>query len=96
MGALVNFLIEYYYILAFIAILLVLTLIGYIIDNTKTKKMQEELSKEEKTDTPDIPIASIGADVKLGDTINKQLNSEAQGDVRTSEYAKDNPLNVEK
>lgn len=71
MGTLINFLLDNFIYVLFIAVLLVLALIGYIVDSSKTTKLRKELTKEEDTLTNEIPIANIDSNIKLGETVNK-------------------------
>lgn len=76
MGSIINLLVEYYVVVIFIAILLILALIGYIVDSSKTNKIKKELSKEPAETLNDIPVATPG--VKLGETVNNMtMNSSA-------------------
>ena len=70
MGVLIKFLIDNYIYFVFVAILLILALVGYIIDSAKTEKLKKEFSEKEK-ETMDIPLAAWGANVKIGETVNK-------------------------
>ena len=71
-----NFLIENYIYFAFVAVLLILALIGYIVDTTKTNKLKKEYAKtqEEKSD---IPLATFDSSVKIGETVNKMASKDA-------------------
>ncbi len=73
MGTLIDFLLDNYVYVIFIAIILVFALIGYIADKTKTKALKKSLTKEDDI-SPDIPIANIDSNVKLGETVNKMAN----------------------
>ncbi len=74
MGTLINFLLDNFIYVAFICILLVLALIGYIVDTTKSKKIRTDLMKEKEESTSEIPIANIDTSVKLGETVNKMAS----------------------
>lgn len=83
MGSIMNLLVEYYIVVIFIAVLLILALIGYIVDSSKTNKIKKELSKEPVETVNDIPVAAPG--VKLGDTVNNMTtNSSANVNVKTT------------
>lgn len=69
MGALINFLVENYIYFVFIAILLILAFVGYIVDNSKTAKLKKELTGKSDDDVIEIPIADTTA--KIGDAVNK-------------------------
>lgn len=77
MGTLVNFLIDNYIYVVFVAVLLVLALIGYIVDSKRTLKMKNEV-KTEEGDNTSIPIAAINSNITLGDTVNKMAMSTSQ------------------
>ena len=68
MGAIINFLIENYIYFVFVAVLLILALIGYIVDNKRTDKVRKELSIGEEEKPLDIPEME---NVKLAETINQ-------------------------
>ena len=70
MGVLINFLIDNYIYFVFVAILLVLALIGYIVDSTKTQKLKKEFAKKEE-EKADIPVANLTNGIKIGETVNK-------------------------
>ncbi len=76
MGAIMNLLVEYYIVVVFIAVLLILALIGYIVDSSKTNKIKKELTREPEEVVSDIPVVTPG--VKLGETVNSAtMNSNA-------------------
>lgn len=77
MEALVNFLMENFSYVAFIIILLVLALVGYIVDTKKTNKLKDELTNVD--DGGFAPLASIDPNVKLGSAVNKVTNSTTMG-----------------
>lgn len=70
MGALIDFLLDNFVYVIFVIILLILALIGYIADKTKTNRLRKELTSTSQEDSADIPIASIDSSIKLGDTVN--------------------------
>lgn len=74
MDVLINFLLDNYIYFVFVAILLVLALVGYIVDTAKTEKLKKEYSKKEE-ETIDIPIANLGSNVKIGETVNKMATN---------------------
>lgn len=77
MGVLMDFLLDNYIYFLFVAVILVLALIGYIVDSTKTAKLKKELTKVDKEET-DIPVLNIDSNVKLGDSVNKMaMNGQA-------------------
>ncbi|HBA37676.1 MAG TPA: hypothetical protein DCY94_03050 [Firmicutes bacterium] len=78
MGLLIDFLLENFIYVVFISILLVLALIGYIADKTKTQKLRKELTKEEDSSTMNIPLANLDSNVKLGETVNKMASLDAE------------------
>lgn len=67
MGILIDFLVDNYVYFIFVAILLVLALIGYIVDNKRTDKVRKELSLD-KNDEVELNIPDV-KNVKLNDTI---------------------------
>lgn len=78
MGIIINFLVDNYIFVVFFAILLVLALIGYIVDTSKTNKLRSEFSKTVEPENGSIPIAILDASVKLGDTVNKMAMTNEQ------------------
>lgn len=78
MGTLINFLVDNYIFVVFFGIILVLALIGYIVDTSKTNKLKAELTKVEESENGSIPIATLDAGVKLGDTVNKMAMNNNQ------------------
>ncbi len=70
MGLLIDFLIKNYIYFVFVAIILVLALIGYIVDSARTEKLKKEYSKKEE-EMADIPLATFNENVKIGETVNK-------------------------
>ncbi len=89
MGTLINFLLDNFIYVAFVCILLVLALIGYIVDTTKSKKIRTDLLKEKEENPSDIPV--VDANVKLGETVNKMASMNTPN-VNTEGTPK--PLNV--
>ena len=83
MGAIINFLIENYIYFVFVAVLLILALIGYIVDNKRTDKVRKELSIGEEEKPLDIPEME---NVKLAETINQnnQVNLDNMVDADVS------------
>ena len=86
METLMNFLIENYIYFAFVAVLLILALIGYIVDTTKTNKLKKEYAKIE-AEKSDIPLAAFDSSVKIGETVNKMASKDASS-------VKEQPKNV--
>ena len=86
MNALLEFLKTNYIYFVFVAILLILALIGYIVDSSKNNKKKEEIEKKEedefKLDIPEVQNA------KITDTINKNANKENVKE----ESQSDNPI----
>ena len=78
MGTLINFLIDNYIFIVFIAILLILALVGYIVDSSKNNGSKGEAKKVEDDIFGGIPLANIDANVKLGDNLNKMTLNNAQ------------------
>ncbi len=72
MGTLINFLLDNFIYVAFICILLVLALIGYIVDTKKNNKIRADLMREKGENMSGIPI--VDTSVKLGDTVNKMAS----------------------
>jgi hypothetical protein len=72
MGTVMEFLINNYIYFVFVAAFLILALIGYIVDTAKTEKLKTELSKKEQS--IDIPLASFGENITLGETVNKMTS----------------------
>ncbi len=70
MGVLIKFLVDNFIYFVFIAILLVLALIGYIIDTSRMEKAKKEKEEEEGI-VGNIPIASLDSSVKIGESVNK-------------------------
>lgn len=71
MGALINFLLDNFMILVFICVILILALIGYIVDTTKTNRLKNELKNDDDKDSLAVPLANIDSSITLGDTVNK-------------------------
>jgi len=87
MGVIIEFLVANYIYVIFIGVILVLALIGYIVDKSKTKKFEEKLMKSEE---PITPLASIDSSVKLGETVNRMetlkspnVNNQGQAPIQT-------------
>lgn len=78
MGTLIDFLLDNFVYVIFVAIILVFALIGYIVDKSKTEAVKKELTKKEDTTGPDIPLVNIDSNVKLGETVNKMANMNAE------------------
>lgn len=78
MGTLINFLLDNFTYVVFIAIILVLALIGYIVDKTKTTRLRKELTKVDDTVNADIPLANIDSNIKLGETVNKMASLDVE------------------
>lgn len=93
MGTLINFLIDNYIYVVFIAVLLVLALIGYIVDSQRSAKLRADISKDEETDGAAVPLAAMNANITLGDTVNKMAMNNQQS-VNSLEDKK--PLDIEK
>lgn len=70
MEKIVDILMDYYVIIVFVAVLLILALIGYMIDSAKTKKLKKELGKEEEVPQYEIPTVKNDVGVKLGENVN--------------------------
>lgn len=68
MESIINFLIENYVYVIFVVILLILALIGYIVENSRMRKI-EALENAEKP-LKEIPNTSIDTDIKLGEMGN--------------------------
>ncbi len=75
MGTLINFLLDNFIYVAFVCILLVLALIGYIVDTNKSKKAKTPVMVEKEETVSEIPVANINTNVKLGETVNKMANN---------------------
>lgn len=74
MEALIEFLKANYIYFVFIAVLLILALIGYIVDSNKTDKGKSEVKKSEEEEfMMDIPIVK---NAKINETINKNSGKE--------------------
>ncbi len=65
--------------------MLILALVGYIVDASKTEKIKKEMSKNKESENVfDIPIANLGENVTLGETVNKMSNN-TNGNMNISE-----------
>ncbi len=64
-----KFLMDKYIYILIVAIILVLALIGYIVDKTKTKKQNDKITKPEELNSVQLP--EIDANVKIGTSVNK-------------------------
>lgn len=74
MGILLNFIKDNFMIIVFIIVLLILALLGYIIDTSKTNKLKKELTgKSEEDNKIDIPEMQINA--KIGDAAMSNTTS---------------------
>lgn len=80
MGMFLDFIKHNFVYIAFIIILLVLALVGYIIDTSKTNKLKRELTGKNDEDVNiDIPLM----DAKLNETISmKPVNEEVAIDAK--------------
>ena len=75
MEALLEFLKTNYIYFVFVAVLLILALIGYIIDSSNTiKKKQEDTNKSDEEEFV-LSIPEIG-NAKIGETVNKNAGIE--------------------
>lgn len=72
MGVLIRFLTDNFIYFAFVVILLILALVGYIVDASRTEKLKKEMANNVQNESVlDIPIATLGENVTLGETVNK-------------------------
>ena len=80
MGMFLDFIKHNFVYIAFIIVLLVLALVGYIIDTSKTNKLKKELTGKNDEDVNiDIPLM----DAKLNETISmKPVNEEVAIDAK--------------
>lgn len=88
MNSFVDILMEYYIVIVFIAVLLILALIGYLIDSAKTSKLKKELGKEEELPQNDIPIVKSDAGIQLGENVNNMTinNGSVNQNVQTTPH----------
>lgn len=75
MGMFLEFIKHNFVYIIFVIILLILALVGYIIDTSKTNKLKKELTgKSEEDESIDIPLM----DAKLNETISMNTVNEEQ------------------
>ena len=85
MGVLIKFLTDNFIYFAFAIILLILALVGYIVDASRTEKLKKEMANNiQNENVLDIPIANLGENVTLGETVNKATNN-IEANVKASE-----------
>ncbi len=70
MEALIEFLKTNYIYFVFVAVLLILALIGYIVDSTKSDKKKVEKEKKTEEEEFTLSIPEVG-NAKIGETVNK-------------------------
>lgn len=74
MGIFLNFIRDNFMIIVFVIVILILALLGYIIDTSKTNKLKKELTgKSEEDNKIDIPEMQINA--KIGDAAMSNTTS---------------------
>ena len=76
MGVLIDFLVDNYIYFVFVAVLLILALIGYVVDSAKEKNGKTKQMEDKEDDVIEIPIAALDSNVTLGSTVNQQVNKD--------------------
>lgn len=86
MGTIIDFLIENFMYVIFVVILLILALIGYIVDSSKTKKMDNTIKQIENKKN-EIPVSNLNSSIQLGETVN-QIPTNSNPSVNTDQNVK--------
>jgi len=90
MGAIMEFLMKYYLYFLAVLVLLILALVGYLVDTTKTNKLKREFNKQYEEDNAlEIPISKIDGNIRLGESVNASVNKNNE-DVNQIENTTDN------
>jgi len=90
MGAIMEFLMKYYVYFLAVLVLLILALVGYLVDTTKTNRLKREFNKQYEEDNAlEIPISKIDGNIRLGESVNASVNKNNE-DVNQIESTTDN------